>query len=226
MSSKNSLTVKITLVPTKVIFPKPFKRTPPRQLQPIFIHSIQTQQCGCCSPLVVKTTTNTRDLFKILDIDEETLEFESLFHSLQQLANVMKGQKQLRDSLIDLFGLYGTRISVIQVHEPFDEKLIDTLNHPETFRFRVNFISYLPQRGLQVRVDTCYYNFNLDYTLIFIGQPIPQQSRWIFTAKPETTDYGRLHHKLGNSFALAKDGIEQFFIATMLVNMKQYITEA
>ena len=51
MSSENSFTVKITLVPTKVFFPKPSKWTPPRQLEPLFIHTIQTQNCGCCALL-------------------------------------------------------------------------------------------------------------------------------------------------------------------------------
>ena len=76
MSAANSLTVKVTLVPIKVTFPQSFKWTPPQQLQPIFIHTIQTQHCGCCAPLFIKATTKNDSTLSIMDIDEETSEFE------------------------------------------------------------------------------------------------------------------------------------------------------
>ena len=93
MSPSNGLTVKVTLVPTKIIFPQPFKWTPPQQLQTIFIHTIQNRQCGCCAPLFIKTTTEKGTTFNIMDIDDETPEFEELFYSLQTQVNTMKGQQ-------------------------------------------------------------------------------------------------------------------------------------
>ena len=101
MSASNGLIVKVTLVPTKVTFPQFFKWTPPQQLQPIFIHTIQTQQCGCCAPLFIKAKTKNDSTYSIMDIDEETPEFEDLFYSLQTLVNTMKGQ-QLKAKLSEL----------------------------------------------------------------------------------------------------------------------------
>ena len=101
MSASNGLTVKVTLVPTKVTFTQPFKGTP-QQLQPISIHTLQTQQCGCCAPLFIKATTENDSTFSIVDTDDETTEFEDLFYSLQTLNNTMKGQQQLKANLFDL----------------------------------------------------------------------------------------------------------------------------
>ena len=102
MSTSQGLTVRVTLAPMKITFPTPFKWTPPRQLKPIFIHTIQTQQCGCCAPLFIRATTENTSTFSIMDIDEETPEFEDLFYSLQTLRNTMKGQQQMKDQLLDL----------------------------------------------------------------------------------------------------------------------------
>ena len=102
MSASNGLTVKVTLVPTEVTFPQPFKWTPSQQLQPIFIHTIQTQQCGCCAAPFFKATTENDSTFSIIDIDQETPEFQDLFYSLQTLVNTMKRQQQLKDKLFDL----------------------------------------------------------------------------------------------------------------------------
>ena len=102
MSASSDLTVHVTLVPTKAIFSQPFKRTPPGKLQPISIHTIQTQQCGFCAPLFIKATTEKDSNLVIMDIDEETPEFEHLFYSLQKLVNTMKGQKQLTAKHIDI----------------------------------------------------------------------------------------------------------------------------
>ena len=103
MSASNGLTVKVTLLPTKAIFPQPLKWTPPGQLQPIFIQTIQTQQCGCCALLFIKFTTENDSTLSIMDIDEETPEFEDLFYSLQRLVNTMKGHQQLTAKLIDIW---------------------------------------------------------------------------------------------------------------------------
>ena len=102
MSTSQGLTVRVTLVPMKIIFPTPLQWTPPRQLQPIFIHTIQTQQCGCCAPLFIKITSENDSTFSIMDIDEDTREFEDLFHSLQTLTKTMKGQQPLKKELLDL----------------------------------------------------------------------------------------------------------------------------
>ena len=103
MFASNRFTVKVTLVPTKVTFPQPFKWTPPQQLQPILIHTIKSQQCGCCAPLFTKATTKKGSTPSIMDIDEDTPDNEDLFYSLQTLVvNTVKEKQQLKAKLIDL----------------------------------------------------------------------------------------------------------------------------
>ena len=91
----------MTLITLEFKFWKPLKCTPPRRIQPMFVPCIQTKQCGCCSPLVLKATTEN-STFEINDIPEQTPVFENILNVLQIPVKVVKGKTNLRNNLIEL----------------------------------------------------------------------------------------------------------------------------